>query len=95
LRALGSHLAEVLGLPADTVTAIADCWSCGEGFSFDPSTVPVILIDPDTNLPPDLGGTDPAHAVRQPLCNHCIELANQRRVAAGQPPFPTSAESSR
>jgi hypothetical protein len=65
--------------------ALGPCWSCGERFTFDPDTVVSILVDPDTNLPPDLGHTDPQRAIARPLCPSCVERANRQRVAAGRP----------
>jgi hypothetical protein len=42
---------------------------------FDPDTVTSIPIDPDRQLPPDLGG-DPDKAIRMPLCPGCVTRAS-------------------
>lgn len=60
--------------------AYGPCWSCRRNFMFDPEWVPSIPIDPEVNLPPDLGG-DAARAVRQPVCPSCMEMADRRREA--------------
>lgn len=65
--------------------AFGRCWSCGRSFTFDPDLVPSIPIDPSTNLPSDIGGTDPADAIRQPICADCVSLANADRTANGRP----------
>jgi hypothetical protein len=57
------------------IVGIGPCVGCRDVFAFDPDTVPSIPIDPQTGLPPDLGG-DPARAVRRPICPGCLELAN-------------------
>lgn len=66
------------------VWALGRCWSCGALFGFDPDRVPSVPIDPATNTPPDMGG-DAARAVRQPVCAACIERANDKRRASGEP----------
>jgi len=47
-------------------------------------------IDPETRLPPDIdpkpGGYE--RAVKQPLCERCITLANRWREARGEPTYP-------
>lgn len=67
---------------------LGECWSCGRRFTFNPHTVPSIGIDPVTNLPGDIGDSDPARAVRQPICATCIERANEKRAAEGREPIP-------
>lgn len=63
-----------------------DCWACGRPFPFDPDRVPSIPVDPTTNLPPDLGG-DAELAVKRPVCEQCLDAANEQRVAAGRSPI--------
>jgi hypothetical protein len=52
------------------VLAFGGCISCHRPFSFNPHKVPSIRID----------------GVREPVCLSCMEEANSRRVAAGDPP---------
>lgn len=56
------------------LVAFAPCWGCRETFTFDPDTVSSIPIDPETGLPPGIGGTDPQQAVKQPLCPQCVKI---------------------
>lgn len=69
------------------MVAVGACWSCGQPFGFDPDAVPSIPIDPDTNLPPDIGDTDPERAVKQPICPVCIDEANRQRALVDLPPI--------
>lgn len=64
--------------------ALMGCWSCGKVFGCNPGKVPSIPIDPETNLPPDMGG-DPDRAELQPVCPSCVTAANERRRARGLP----------
>jgi hypothetical protein len=75
---------------------VGRCHACGRVFSFHPHRVPSVPIDPVTALPLDVdehGKTKPidpvarARAVRQPICEDCIELVNERRVARGDEPI--------
>jgi hypothetical protein len=77
------------------LTLLGDCCGCGLAFEFNHENVPSLLIDRETGLPPDVGGTDPANATREPLCNACVKTANVRRKKAGLPLWPTSKDSSR
>jgi hypothetical protein len=67
------------------LVAVAPCWCCKTPFGFDPDAVTSIPIDPDRQLPPDLGG-DPAKAILMPLCPGCVARASAQR-AAGRPQF--------
>jgi hypothetical protein len=67
--------------------ALGRCWLCGRSFTFNPDRVPSVPIDPTTGVPPDVGGTDLADAVRQPLCSTCVGIVNERRKATGQDPI--------
>jgi hypothetical protein len=67
--------------------AIAPCYTCRRPFSFHPDLVTSVPIDPRTGQPPDLGGTDPAEAVRQPLCPSCCRRINPEREARGLEPL--------
>jgi hypothetical protein len=73
---------------------IGGCYSCGRRFGFNPYSVPSLLIDPQTGLPPDVdehGHAQPieAHAlarsVREPICESCVEIANARHAARDEP----------
>ncbi|MER6949989.1 hypothetical protein ABT294_38835 [Nonomuraea sp. NPDC000554] len=59
------------------LTTIGRCYSCGRTFGFDPATVTMFLIDPETTLPPGMTvlGTprEPspeavARSVEKPIC---------------------------
>lgn len=43
--------------------AIGPCWSCGNLMSFDPDLVPSIVVAGE----------------REPLCEECVQRANQMR----------------
>ena len=58
--------------PGSDLVAVGPCGLCGRPFAFDPATVPAMRLDPDTGLPPDVGGTDAAAAVAHPLCEGCV-----------------------
>lgn len=64
--------------------ALGTCFTCKEMFQFDPETVPSVLIDPDTGVPPDIGNTDPQNAVAQPICPPCVTDISAKRRAAGK-----------
>ncbi len=70
--------------------ALGACFGCANVFDFNPDTVPSILIDPETTLPPDLTNdveAATARAQRQPLCPSCVAKVNAKREAAGLPPI--------
>lgn len=67
--------------------AIGPCCLCDTRFSFDPDRVVVILMDPVTGLPPDLGG-DPSRAEKLPVCPDCVRKLKQERAKRGLPPLP-------
>lgn len=50
---------------------LGECWSCGRLFGFNAERVPSIRVQGE----------------RQPVCRHCMERANMRRVAAGLEPL--------
>lgn len=65
------------------------CWGCGKLFFFHPHRVPSIPIDHSVSahgLPPDHGG-DPAKAIREPICETCVSLANEIRRRDGREPI--------
>jgi hypothetical protein len=76
-------------LNEDHFIAYGNCWSCGRGFSFDPDLVPSVPIDPQTRKPPDVDPIEGGYerAVKQPICEQCIEMANEKRVADGREPI--------
>jgi hypothetical protein len=72
------------------------CWACKRPFMFNPTLVPSLQIDPETNLPLDVdehGHTreiDPAaaaRAVKQPICETCVERVNDVLAAKGREPI--------
>ena len=74
--------------------AFGPCWSCGHLFTFDPDLVPSIPIDPDTNWALDLDrhgqpttytAADYLRSVKQPVCEACVQQANELRRAHGRP----------
>lgn len=72
------------------VYVVGACYACKRLFSFNPTHVPSIHIDPRTGVPPDVepqleGGYE--RAVREPLCADCIERSNVQRIANGQEPW--------
>jgi hypothetical protein len=54
------------------------CWSCGVVFTYNPLHVPSVLVNSQ-------GFIDPAGR-REPICQNCMTLANEKRKAAGMPP---------
>lgn len=68
------------------VFVLGPCFVCGQPFTFNPTLVPSVPIDPVTKRPPDLGG-DPERARREPVCASCVERANVLRERNGLAPF--------
>lgn len=66
------------------------CYGCGRIFKFNPETVPSIPIDPITRVSPDQSDppTPIERAVKQPLCEPCIEFVNAKRAEKGMKPWP-------
>lgn len=48
------------------------CWACGRPFTFSPSRVPSL----------------PVNGSREPICQLCMDRANDRRRAMGLEPYP-------
>lgn len=71
--------------PGSDLVAVGPCGLCGRPFAFDPATVPAMRLDPDTGLPPDVGGTDAAAAVAHPLCEGCVAAVEAARAKLGLP----------
>lgn len=73
----------------DKVIALAPCFTCGNGFDFNPETVPTIMIDPVTNKPPDANGLPDPEAVKrakpEPICPACARKIRATRIANGLP----------
>lgn len=67
--------------------AAGRCFLCGRLFSFAPDLVPSVFVDRETLIPPDVGGTDFADAVRVPLCEDCVEIVNAERARVGNAPI--------
>ncbi|GII88996.1 hypothetical protein Ssi03_69860 [Sphaerisporangium siamense] len=72
-------------------TTIGACYACKRGFAYDPQTVTLFPVDPETGLPPGmtvLGSTrEPspealARAVRKPVCPDCVRRAEQFKEAS-------------
>lgn len=73
---------------AAQLAAMAPCWVCRVPFVFDAGTVPVVLVDPATGLPPDLGPSAAgAQLQRWPLCPRCVARANLERLPRGLEPI--------
>ena len=81
---------------AGQALATGTCYMHDGLFTFDPDTVPSVLIDPQTDRPPDIDEhgrpvePDPAaimRSVRQPICPDCVAKVNPARAAAGREPF--------
>lgn len=66
--------------------AFGSCYGCKDRFEFDVNQVPSVYVDPGTGLPPDVGGTDPENAKREPLCPSCVEKVNEIQAAKGEGP---------
>jgi len=62
------------------------CFGCKQLFTFNGDHVPSIWIDPETQLPPDMGG-NPDRCQRQPLCRDCVTQGNAVRVRNGKEPI--------
>jgi hypothetical protein len=81
---------------SEAMIAYGACFACGRMFTFNPNWVPSVPIDPQTRRPPDVGADglhcEPdraavARAVREPLCESCVELWNAARVRRGEQPI--------
>jgi len=73
------------------VTIVGPCYACKRVFSFNPTHVPSIHIDPQTGLPPDVEPQAPGgyeRARREPLCRDCVERMNVEREARGDEAWP-------
>lgn len=73
--------------PGPKVTALGPCGLCGSLFSFHPDTVPSILMDPQTGLPPDVGPQPGGfgRAVAEPVCPGCVAAFARARDELGLP----------
>lgn len=69
------------------MSATSPCVRCHVPFMYDPEKVPSIPVDPETNLPPDLGG-DADKAVKMPICPGCCTAVNPERRRRGLRLFP-------
>lgn len=69
------------------VYAFAECYGCRLVIGFNVDLVPSVWVDPVSWVPCDIAGTDPAEAVRVPLCAECVAKSNPWRVALGLPPI--------
>ncbi|GAA4054599.1 hypothetical protein [Nonomuraea soli] len=70
----------------DRMPAIGRCYSCKRTFGYQPSTVMMIEVDPETGLLPGMSVTgrfrDPspevlARVVKQPVCQECVDRAKR------------------
>lgn len=62
--------------------AIGGCVNCGCVFGFNPDTVPSIRVSRI-----DGGWKLDSNGQREPVCESCINRANQKRIADGLEPF--------
>jgi len=85
----------ILEGPDGRQVLLADCWACGAAFEGHPETTAVILIDPATNLPPDVeigedrrlrlltdravSAEDRERCVQMPICPDCKERGQAAR----------------
>ncbi|MEV0196547.1 hypothetical protein [Nonomuraea sp. NPDC050691] len=67
-------------------TTIGRCYGCGRTFAYDPATVTMFSVDPETGFPPGmtvLGSVrEPtpeavARAVDKPVCPECVDKAKR------------------
>lgn len=56
--------------------AIGPCLLCKQPFTFNPMRVPSFRVN----------------GVKEPICQHCMELANVKRKEMGMEPFPIDPE---
>ena len=68
------------------------CFVDDELFSFFPERVVTVPIDPETDLPPDMGG-DPSRVINRPICSRHIAMTNAKRVRDGRPEMPVFHDS--
>lgn len=84
---------------------IGPCYTCGTIFEYDLERVPSVLVDPHTDLPPDVHAngtaltvaerdteafhTASARAERKPMCPSCVAKLNAQRAARGLAPLRT------
>jgi hypothetical protein len=82
---------------------LGPCYTCGTTFDYDLERVPSVLVDPHTDLPPDVHAdgtaltaaerdTDAfrsasARAERKPMCPSCVAKLNKRRAVLGLAPL--------
>jgi hypothetical protein len=64
------------------VFATAPCFGCGRAFPFHPDLVPSIPINPET------GKEDKVKGIREPVCESCMLIVNEKRKAMGLEPHP-------
>lgn len=83
-------------MPDERLPTIGRCYACKRTFHYDPATVTMFLVDPETGFPPGMtvlgGQRDPApesvqRAEHRPVCPRCVEQA-ERHLAAQNPPEP-------
>lgn len=73
--------------------AFGPCCVCGNPFPFDPDRVPSILMDPETNRPPDVNENgqhiQPSpeaveRSVKRPYCPVCAKALNTELRSRGE-----------
>lgn len=60
----------------------ACCWACKVPFPFHPDYVPSLKINRKTNKVDSINGK------REPICESCMTLTNEKRKAMGLEPHP-------
>lgn len=75
--------------PDQRLLATGACYVHDGVFSFNPDTVPSVLVDPATGLPGDHPNATPnlrrEELVARPVCPDCVDAWNAQRVAKGLP----------
>ncbi len=70
------------------------CVACKRSFEYDPRSVPTILIDPETGMPPGMtvvGSLRPAtpeavaRSTDEPVCPQCVTKAQEHQATTESP----------
>lgn len=64
--------------------AVGWCWACNRKMVFDPDSVPTVLVDPITGLPPDKDDAlAKARSRVKQVCYRCAEEAAEQAKLLG------------